>query len=250
MGRHLFVIVLIGLLAACSGAEETPRGVRAGGGLETFGSLQAMFHDDAVAEVVNLGALLPDSSLYAVGALSEMRGEVTVIAGQVYLSYPDGAGGVRSEIPAETEEGAALLVIARVKAWRSIKLERELAFADLDLLIGNLAAQAGLPADLPFPFLIQGEVLDLNWHVLDGDKFEGGGGSHALHMATAVKGFRERTQAVLFGFHSTVHHGVFTHMGADTHIHCIIEEPFVAGHVDHVVLPAGTMVGFPASMAP
>jgi len=61
-----------------------------------------------------------------------------------------------------------------------------------------------------------------------------------------VTGSVPKTDALLIGFHSTAHHGVFTHMGSDTHIHCIIEEPFVAGHVDHVVLPAGTMVGFPA----
>jgi hypothetical protein len=245
MRYHLVSLALILILTACSGAEEIPRGERAGGGLETFGALRAMLHEGAVDEVVNLAALLPDSSLYAVGALSELRGEVTVIAGQAYYSYPDGEVGQRSVTPEDPAEGAALLVISRVKAWRPVKLERAVSFANLDLVIGNLAARAGLPADLPFPFLIQGEVEDLRWHVIDGSKLQGGGSSHEEHMATAVKGSLPRTEALLIGFHSTAHHGVFTHMGSSTHIHCIVEEPFVAGHVDHVILPAGTIVGIP-----
>ncbi len=250
MRRHLVSLALILNLVACSGTEETPHGARAGGGLETFGALRAMLHDGAVGEVVNLAALLPDSSLYAVGALSELRGEVTVIAGQAYYSYPDGDSGQRSLTPKDPAEAAALLVLSRVKAWRPVKLEQATDFANLDVALGDLALRAGLPADLPFPFLIRGEVEDLRWHVIDGSKLQGGGGPHQEHMATAVKGTLPRTEALLIGFHSTAHHGVFTHMGSSTHIHCVVEEPFVAGHVDHVILPAGTVVGIPLAAAP
>lgn len=245
MRRHLLALVSVLLLVSCSGAEETPHGRRAGGGIEIFGALRAMLHQDAVDEVVNLAALLPDSSLYAVGALSELRGEVTVVAGQPYYAYPEGEDGQRSLNPEDPAEAAALLVLARVPAWRPVRLEKAVSFAELDLAIGNLAARAGLPADLPFPFLIQGEVEDLRWHVIDGSRFEGGGGTHEAHMATAVKGVLPRSDALLIGFHSTVHQGEFTHMGSSTHIHCVVGEPLIAGHVDHVNLPAGTLVGFP-----
>lgn len=246
MLRHLTTLALIVILAACSEAGERPRGRPAGGGLEIFGSLRAMFHEGAVGEVVDLAALLPDSGLYAVGALSALRGEVTVIAGQAMLSYPDGSGGVRSELPALPVAGAALLVAARVNAWRPVRLDEAVPYEQLDRIIGNLSARAGLPADRPFPFLIEGEVMDLRWHVIDGSKLADAGGSHQDHLRAAVTGSAAKTQALLIGFHSTGHHGVFTHMGSDTHIHCVIDEPFVTGHVDHVVLPAGTVVGFPA----
>ena len=35
-------------------------------------------------------------------------------------------------------------------------------------------------------------------------------------------------------------------MGSKTHIHCVIFEPLSSGHVDHVIIPAGTTVKFPA----
>ncbi len=249
MRHRLSLLPLLVALAACSGAEEIPRGAKAGGGLETFGSLRAMLHEDAVEAAVEIAALLPDSSLYAVGALSELRGEVTVIAGQAYFAYPDGAGGQRDENPEDPSEGAALLVLSRVKAWRPVTLEHAISYENLDLAIGNLAARAGLPADRPFPFLIQGEVEELRWHVVDGSKLQGSGASHEEHMATAVKGSLPRTRALLLGFHSSSGHGLFTHMDSDTHIHCVIDDPFLTGHVDHVILPAGTVVGFPAPIA-
>lgn len=244
--RHiLLVVALVFLTAGSETARESSQARPAGGGLSTYGAFRAMFHEGETGEMVKLETLLPDPKLYAVGALSGLRGEVTVVAGQVYLSYPEGETGVRSEAPDHTEEGATLLVTAGVEAWMPVTLERELSFADLDLVIGNLAASAGLPADLPFPFLIQGEVRDLAWHVVDGEKLDGTAESCEDHRRESVSGTVASTDALLIGFHSTKHHGVFTHMGSDTHIHCIIEEPFVAGHVDHVVLPAGTVVGFP-----
>ena len=35
-------------------------------------------------------------------------------------------------------------------------------------------------------------------------------------------------------------------MGAKTHVHCVLEQPLATGHVDHVDIPAGTTVKFPA----
>ena len=56
----------------------------------------------------------------------------------------------------------------------------------------------------------------------------------------------ERAPATLVGFYSRSDEGVFTHMGSKTHIHCVVDEPISAGHVDHVSIPTGTTVKFPA----
>lgn len=57
----------------------------------------------------------------------------------------------------------------------------------------------------------------------------------------------DRASATLVGFYSESDQGVFTHMGSKTHIHCALDEPLYTGHVDHVTIPAGTTLRFPAS---
>ncbi len=48
------------------------------------------------------------------------------------------------------------------------------------------------------------------------------------------------------GFYSQSDEGIFTHMGSKTHIHCVLYDPLASGHVDHVTVPVGTTIKFPA----
>ena len=126
-------------------------------------------------------------------------------------------------------------------------VESPISFDELDAAIAKLATAAGLTAEDRFPFLVEGTVEELQWHVIDGSRLEAGGSSHADHLAAAVTGREDRVAATLVGFYSPRDQGIFTHRGSRTHLHCLIEEPLVAGHVDHVVVPAGAVVRFPAA---
>jgi len=228
------------LLVGCAASRPGSADVR------TFGALRAMMHEGRTSSEVRLDELLPDRELYAVGALSELRGEITVLAGEAWLSTPDGPESVRTEVGASSTEGAALLVAARVRSWREVETESAIPFEELDERIAALAAAAGVDTSAPFPFVVRGDVRDLRWHVIDGSRLAGGQSSHEEHLAASVRGERAASSATLVGFYSTKHQGVFTHMGSATHVHCTLEEPRSSGHVDHVTLPAGVKVSFPA----
>ena len=60
------------------------------GQVEVYGALRSMFHEGQTGPMVSLRTLLPNPDLYAVGALTELSGEITVLGGTTYLSYPDG----------------------------------------------------------------------------------------------------------------------------------------------------------------
>lgn len=139
-----------------------------------------------------------------------------------------------------------MFVAAEVDAWQSMTIEHAIRFEDLDREIAVLAASVGMSLDERFPFLLEGEFEDLRWHVIDGSLLEGGGTSHQDHLAASVRTGRQRASATLVGFFSATDQGVFTHMGSRTHIHCLLSDPLATGHVDGVVIPAGTTVKFPA----
>jgi acetolactate decarboxylase len=194
---------------------------------------------------VSLGDILPSANLYAVGALSDLAGEITILAGSTYVSLPAGTDSSVTRLWIEGDESACLLVTAEVDEWRDVKLDEDVPAGGLDEVLAKMAKSAGLDVDQAFPFVIQGEVRELTWHVIDGNRLEGGGTSHSDHLAAGVRHQRARTRATLIGFYSPRDHGVFTHRESNTHVHCVLEDPLASGHVDDVILPAGTRIRLP-----
>ena len=252
MPSSLPLMILSCLLLGCgtSGNESVARGSTTWDGeVRVYGELRAMMHEGQVGPNVDLATLLPAPDLYALGALANLAGEVTVVAGRAYLSYPAEDGTTRTETAQTTAVAATLLVAAHVPAWRSVRIAAPIRFDELDAAIAGLAAAAGVNTEKRFPFLIEGVLEDLQWHVIDGSRLSSGETSHEDHRAAGVTSRIDRGSATLVGFYSRDDQGVFTHMGSATHIHCVVDEPVATGHVDHVVIPAGTTVKFPVGPA-
>ena len=247
--QRILITILLCLLLGCapSGSDSTAKNARSWDGeVRVHGALRAMFHEGQTGAMVTLDAMLPNTDLYAVGALADLSGEITVIGGKVYLSYPEGAENTRTETTSRTNVGATLLVATEVPAWHSATIENSIRFEELDEAIGKLAASAGMNLDERFPFLFEGDFEDLQWHVIDGSRLAAGGTSHQDHLAASTQARLDRASATLVGFYSAGDQGVFTHMGSKTHIHCVLDRPLASGHVDSVTIPAGTVVKFPA----
>jgi len=247
--RRLTTILPSLVLLGCAATGERPAasGLHPwDGDVRAHGALRAMLHEGQTDATVTLDSMLPDPDLYAVGALAGLSGEITVVRGEAYLSFPEEADATRTETSLQTDAAATLLVVSKVPAWHGVVTSHEIRFEELDDEIARLATAAGMSLDERFPFLIEGSFDDLEWHVIDGRRLTAGGSSHQDHLAAAVKARLDRTPAVLVGFYSESDQGVFTHMGSKTHIHCTVDEPVSSGHVDHVTIPAGTTVEFPA----
>jgi alpha-acetolactate decarboxylase len=246
--------VALALLVALAGCNDAPAGGRAraealpGGPrspeVRTFGALRAIMHEGDRGSHVALGALVPGPHTFAVGALSGLRGEVTVIDDEVFRAYPaDSASGARVERGAGGEE-ATLLVVTRVRRWREVASPADVPFRELDRFVEETAKANGLDVEAPFPVRIEGELRGLRWHVVDGRRVPENG-SHDDHVRTAVTGAADRMRARLVGFFSKKHQGVFTHMGSSTHFHVVSDDARATGHVDEVSIPRGARVLLP-----
>jgi acetolactate decarboxylase len=236
------------IVAACGSTGKPPADPEPrawDGQVQVFGAFRAVFHEGQKGAMVRLDSLLPNPDLYGVGALAHLSGEVTVIGGRVYLSYPEGAESTRTESPFQADVAATLLVTSEVPSWQSVVIDRAIRFEELDDEIVRLATAAGTNRSGRFPLLLEGTFENLKWHVIDGRRLTGGGSSHQDHLAAAVNAERHRATAILLGFYSETDQGVFTHMGSRTHMHCVLDAPLSMGHVDHVDIPAGVTVKFP-----
>jgi alpha-acetolactate decarboxylase len=212
----------------------------------TFGTFRALVHEGNVSEKVRLAKILEEPHAYAVGALTSLAGEVTIVDGKLWLAYPGRPGQKgRVERSAGPNAGATLLVATHVPRWRPVTLERAVGAGDLDATVERLARRVGLTGEHPFAFLIEGDLRELQWHVVDGSKVAGASGSHEEHMKLMDRSSAKRARGTLVGFFSKRHHGVFTHAGSNTHVHVVLPELNASGHLDAVSLPKGTVIQFP-----
>lgn len=235
---HLALLLLLAADAATSPAGLAPQ-------VTSHGALRAVMHQRDFTPKVNLAAVLAQPHVFAVGALSGLRGEITIVDGVAWLAYPVAGDRARVERRRRTSEEAALLVSASVSRWQRVTLTRDVPFAELDATLEALARQHGCDPDRPFPFSVRGPVADLQFHVIDGARLAAAGGSHHDHAAAGSRFSRPSASATLVGFFSKSHHGVFTHMGSNTHLHVVLAAEGVSGHADRVTLRRGAVLSLP-----
>lgn len=215
--------------------------------LQVFGSVHEVMMEGSVDGKVGLGEVATGDGAHGLGALSGLRGEATVIAGETCLAYPDGPDRIRVELTRAPTEDAALFVVANVSAWLPVPIPRDLAHGELDGFIGEAARSRGWDGARAFPFVIEGPVRRLAWHVVDGSRLGDGAGGHGAHLEASVRGELTGGSPVMVGFYSTQHQGVFTHHGAASHIHFIDRARRVCGHVDDVGVGSGAVLRLPAA---
>lgn len=208
-----------------------------------FGALRQIMHEGRTEATVRIAEVVPGPHAFALGALSELRGEVTVLGDKIWVAYPrdDGTAEVRTDL---SDEAATLLVVAKVPRWRELEVTADVAAEQVDAEIERLARSAGIDTSSPFPLRVKGPLVDLRWHVVDGSKLAPGS-SHEDHARTAVSGVEARVEGELVGFFSKSHAGVFTHHDSNTHFHVVLAERPLTGHVDKVSLARGARVLLP-----
>jgi acetolactate decarboxylase len=179
--------------------------------------------------------------VYGIGALEGLAGEILVLDGQVWHAQNVSFDIVTSKnIEADLE--AALLVIAEVPTWTKRKFSNAIVWDALESEIGQAVHAAGLDPMEPVPFLIEGELTDLELHVINGSCPY----RHEEGAAPPFKTKVESASGTLFGFYFEGEPGILTHHGQRLHLHVLTAgKDEMVGHVDAVSLSAGCSFHLP-----
>jgi hypothetical protein len=181
----------------------------------------------------------------AVGAVEGLDGEITALDGAVWVSR------VRAGVPATSGpepaagDRATLLIAARVPSWRSIPLEAAAGGRDLEAMIEQAAARAGIDTAAPFPFVIEGRAASLDMHIINGFCPHGGEpdpGSEPWRFVTS-----DATDVTIVGFFARDAAGELTHHGTSMHAHALVRlgGRLVTGHIDSLGIEAGATLRVP-----
>jgi hypothetical protein len=191
---------------------------------------------------VTFAELATAGTTEAVGALSGLRGEITLIEGRrvVSLGPCPGCG------PAP--DSACLLASARVARWREEPVAEAVPEAALRPFLAARARAAGLDTAQPFPFRLRGELTDVHMHVhgQPNPAFAGHGSAEPMAFGDIWRGVRLVGEVV--GFHASPDMvGIISHAGDPLHCHWVSPARDATAHLDEFGVAAGSTLLLPAA---
>jgi alpha-acetolactate decarboxylase len=185
-----------------------------------------------IQSTISLDSLSNKENLYAIGAIENLKGEI-----QIFDSKPSSSSVVNDVVKIDDsyDVNASLLVYSQVQEWNTFQTDKNQTKSELETKIYELAQSNNIDVDKPFPFLIEGNVSSLDWHVInwkDGDMVH----NHKKHKESGLNGTLTNSEVVILGFYSTKHKAIFTHHTTNMHMHFKTIDNSLAGHVDDVVI--------------
>jgi alpha-acetolactate decarboxylase len=196
-------------------------------------------HTQARVSLVDVARM---SGTVGIGALEGLQGEIAIVDGVPWVARVEG-DKLECTRGARSGDRATLLAISRVDRWKTIAIDRDLSPAELDALLASTQRDLGL-GQRPWPFLVEGDLADVQAHVLNG-QCPYAGAVEAEHEP--IRRTFESVRARLVGFYAPNSVGELVHHGQSTHMHVIVEEPEVfVGHVDSASVRGGAWLRVPA----
>lgn len=232
---RLLLVSLLGLAAtSCRASPSEPT--------RSWGSMREVMSEGQTQGRVSLSEVLDSDDLVGLGALEGLRGEIAILDGVAWIARVED-GELRCAAETAPTDQATLLIVTSVSAWTTLVLGDDVAPQDLDVLLGRVARQLGFEAGSPLPFQIEGELVEVEAHVLNGQC------PHSGSVAPGREPLRRSYSAVrgrLIGYYAPDATGTLVHHGQSTHVHVIVEAPQVyVGHVDQVGVRAGAVLSLP-----
>jgi hypothetical protein len=247
--RTLLKACLISLLAILPAtADPAPWD----GTLVERGTLREAVGEGQHQARADLAELNARAHFYSVGAVSELKGEVTVLDGHLVATQVTCCGNL---LPADEESAekiqATMLLGAYVEAWNQQSLGRQMEAPELEKHLRELAGAQPWSKSPAFPFLIDGELRDAKVHVLNGAC-----PVHArmqeITLPDDKKAFEATyptLQARVIGFFADRSVGVRTHPGTSLHAHIVFIDPKsgmeVTGHLERFSVAQGAKLSIP-----
>jgi len=212
--------------------------------VQWIGGMHKAVHDGDSRGKVAVSSLLRTPHLNAIGPVAGLRGEITVIDGDASVSIV----GEKGPTTASTDVEAAFLAWAYVPEWRRVAIPPSVRTQEqLEVFVLEAAKEAGLPADQPLVFRVEGRAQTLALHVIwhePGDAL----GKEAHDKAKVPVAVKDEEISII-GFWSTQHLGVFTPMVSPFHMHAWTKGKRISGHVDDVQMQPGGTLLLPARSA-
>jgi alpha-acetolactate decarboxylase len=208
--------------------------------VHVIGQMRRMFMAHDIGPNVDVHEVTKQRAhIYALGPVASLKGEVTIIDGDVFTSKVTGS---QPTVAVDANAKTVFLVYASVPAWRSINIPTNVV-SETDLAS---FLERSLPANTRSPFLVRGTAVRARYHI---QNYQGKAEdlTHEAHDKAKVFFDLSDTAVQLIGFFTNREEdgGSFVHLGQTTHIHLISGDRKAMGHLKSVTLAPGAILFLP-----
>lgn len=212
--------------------------------VQQHGGMREVLREGNTQPRIALTAVTARPGCIAVGALAGLGGEITIVHGNVWVARSrDGEASVSGPAPADGDR-ATLLTVAHVDEWVAVPIATVCGGADLATVIADAARRNGIDTSKPFPFIVEGELTELDAHVIAGScPIANPNGDPPWRFSLSAP-----AEGKLVGFYAEGMDGIMTHHGDATHTHVILDRDgqTMTAHVDRVGVGDHAVVYVPA----
>lgn len=225
----LLGLTILSLTSCSSKAQQTTNEVK------IVGEMKNVMWKGQLYGNINLDTISNKTSLYGLGPVEYLSGEILIIDGKSYKST------VVSDTTMKVEETydikAPFFGYANISNWTEQTLPDSIqTIQQLEKYLDNLTKSS----PRPFMFKLAGTVERATIHIVNLPK-----GSKVRSPDEAHKGQinyeLQNVQADIIGFFSTEHKAIFTHHDTYLHMHLMTTDRQKMGHLDEVLFKKGTM---------
>lgn len=214
--------------------------------VEFRGSQRDVVHGIDLSDHVAVAPIVARPHLYAVGPLSGLKGEISIIDSEAWIATVTAqtTDAPHPRVEVNSKVGAPFLVWAEVPRWDTIPLTQEvIGLKGLQEVVERVAKESGIDTSRPFPFRLKA-TMTARYHVLN--RTDQGPHGPQEHERIKVKFDMERESAELVGFWSDQHQGVFTSQNSHIHVHILSEDHKKSGHLDDVTIDSSAVLFLPS----
>ena len=212
--------------------------------VKSFGDLR-LIRENKLTQSFPYSQIKSDD-LYGIGMPKGLDKELLITSGNLYEGSFDqnkySAGIVKDDLD------IAFLAYVNVRKWKTVVLPEGITtFSHLENALPELAKNAGINSDVPFPFILRSKVDGLKWFIVNG---MGNGKPDYLSsfLRSRYLGGLDNVEIEGVGFYSEKHKGIMSAPNSSIHIHFrTISNPLFVGHIDNeIFFIKGATLQFPS----
>ena len=221
--------------------------------VEYEGALKTIFSTGKAESVISLENLAGRRSLYAIGPIDGLDGEITIFDSKPYITKMRGTHFVMDNT---LKHGAFFLVWTEQKKWQDVLIPGTVkGYVNLQNFIKAQALTVGIDVTKPFPFLMSGTPIEIKWHI-NVNRTGGKPITNELFIRSKEPFVMRNEPIDIIGFYSENHSDVFlsqyttvikkgSRIKNAMHIHFVSRTRKAAGHIDDITLGEGMVLRLP-----
>ena len=220
-------ILTIGLFSCNSNTKKTTSN-KTYADINIVGAMKNVMWKGELSSSINLDTISNKKGLYGLGPESYLRGELLINNGNSYVSKVTSDSTMTVE--KRFDVSAPFFVYTNVTEWNEIELTSNIkTIQDLEKLINEKTSEF----KRPFAFKLTGKVSEAIIHIQNLPEGTTVSSPDEAHQGQTNYKLKDE-EAIIIGFFSTEHTGVFTHHDSNIHLHLITKDESKMGHLDKV----------------